>query len=514
MSLSDTPSPDAPSSETALLDAPSSAAGRPERPGVDTGPSEKPLPDPLKVPDKVTVSDRLLADALSPDKRVLIVDDDRVMQEMLSDYLSMENLEVHLSPRGVDLVAHARELDARVIIADLVMPGMGGLDVLERLARGPSHTEVIIVTSYGTVESAVRALRLGAFDYLQKPVSPEALRASVLRALEAQRLVRAHASLARHVELRESCQRILHTNDRGRLIEEAVSALCAVTGTKAGLCVTWEWGKREHQVAATGLSEEAAAALAGRIEETILRGNPERAIVVEGEGAPPMLLVPVSRGDVSAALVAVNPGPAGFTSAHAEDASFLGEHVSFALLATQRQGESHAHAFVDELTGLYNARYFDVVVARELSLASVAGQAPRSFSVLLLNIDHLRQVNDRFGHLTGSKVLVEMGRVLRRCVREVDPVFRYGGDEYAVLLRGADKQGALHVADRIRKSVEAHPYLAREGLDLRLTASLGIATFPEHATSKDALIDLADRALLAGKQGGRNAVHVATELPS
>ena len=102
-----------------------------------------------------------------------------------------------------------------------------------------------------------------------------------------------------------------------------------------------------------------------------------------------------------------------------------------------------------------------------------------------------------------------MGRVLRRCVREVDPVFRQGGDDFAVLLRGADTTGALHVAERIRRSVETHPFQSREGLDLRLTISASVVTYPDHATSKERLVDLAEGTLHLGKRGGRNAVHLA-----
>src|SRR5207245_688821 len=168
-------------------------------------------------------------------------------------------------------------------------------------------------------------------------------------------------------------------------------------------------------------------------------------------------------------------------------ASYLGEHLCFALHHLLRATGPQELSFLDELTGLYNSRYFDVVVGRELAIAEASGSAARSFSVLALDIDDLRSVNDRLGHLTGSKVLVEIGRVLRRCVREVDPVFRYGGDEFTILLRGADAQGAAVVAERIRRSIEAHPFLAREGLELRLTACIGVASFPEHAGTKEQL---------------------------
>ena len=443
--------------------------------------------------------------------RVLIVDDDRVMQEMLRDTLAADDLDVAVCPHGTDLVTCVHEQHVRVVIADFIMPGAGGFELIERLASRRPEVELVVLTSYGTVESAVRAIRLGAFDYLQKPVSPEALRATVLRALESQRCLRSHPSLALHTTLHDACSRLLLTDNRAALEAAGIAALCAVTGARSGLFVSWNWEKGEHQLATHALDDTRAAEIASRVEELVLRLAPERPCVIPDEGGTPMLVVPLARAEVSAALIAVGPPPLGFVRGHLDDAAYLAGHLSFAMLSTLRHGEGHAQGFVDELTGLHNTRYFDVVLQRELVVGRGDGGSIRAFSVLLLNIDYIRRVNDRLGHLTGSKVLVEMARVLRRCVREVDPVFRYGGDEFAVILRGTDKQSALHVAERIRKAIEAHPFLAREGLDLRLTASLGIAAFPEHGQAAEVLIDLADRALLQGKRDGRNAVHVATE---
>jgi two-component system cell cycle response regulator len=444
---------------------------------------------------------------------VLIVDDDRLMREMLADYLRVDGMVVRVAASGEEALRLLAHEPADVVVADLVMPGMGGLDVLDRLTRRQPHPEVIVVTGYGTVESAVRSLRMGAFEYLQKPVSPEVLRGTVARAVELKRLLGQDDEVRRSVDLFLSCRRIVGLSERARVFEQGLATLLTCTSARAGLFVVWEWGKSDLEVAVRlGLCEERALALAREVEAIVLREAPERPLLTTLQDGEQVLIVPLSRGDqVSAAMMACQLPEAGFDAARLREAAFLGEHLCYALQNLMKTSEPQDVAFMDDLTGLYNARYFDVVLAREISATQITGGAGRSFAILLLNIDHLRGLNDRFGHLTGSKVLVEMGRVLRRCVREVDPVFRYGGDEYTLMLRGADSRGALQVAERIRRSIEAHPFLAREGLDIRLTASIGVVCFPEHGSTRERLLELADGALFRAKKTTRNVVVLAEE---
>jgi diguanylate cyclase (GGDEF)-like protein len=138
----------------------------------------------------------------------------------------------------------------------------------------------------------------------------------------------------------------------------------------------------------------------------------------------------------------------------------------------------------------------------------------RPFSVLFMDLDHFKGVNDLHGHLSGSQLLVEVARVLRSCVRDEDVVVRYGGDEYVLLLVGIDSGGGLKVAERIRRAVEDHRFLSREGARVRVTTSIGLASFPEHASTKADILDLADRAMYRGKKSTRNVVYMASkDLP-
>jgi two-component system cell cycle response regulator len=118
-------------------------------------------------------------------------------------------------------------------------------------------------------------------------------------------------------------------------------------------------------------------------------------------------------------------------------------------------------------------------------------------------------VNDAHGHLVGTRVLVEAGSVLRSCVRETDTVVRYGGDEFVVLLVETRAEEAILVAERMRKMIEEKLFGLESGLDIRLTISIGIAAFPEHATTKQHLLNLADQAMYRGKDSTRNVVYLA-----
>lgn len=163
--------------------------------------------------------------------------------------------------------------------------------------------------------------------------------------------------------------------------------------------------------------------------------------------------------------------------------------------------------FTDDLTGLYNQRYLEVILDREISLSK---RSDVNFSVLFLDMDHFKNVNDTHGHLIGSRLLFEVGQEIKRTLRESDVCFRYGGDEFLIILAHTGLDDAVVVAERIRVQVEKKRFLAREGLDIRLTASIGVAAVPDHATSKTQILKAADAALYGVKKAVRNKVITAT----
>ncbi|NJD61738.1 MAG: GGDEF domain-containing protein [Deltaproteobacteria bacterium] len=187
--------------------------------------------------------------------------------------------------------------------------------------------------------------------------------------------------------------------------------------------------------------------------------------------------------------------------------NFFYRQARFALLNAERSVQTQNLIYIDDLTKLYNSRYLNVVLDRELKRSE---RYRNFFSVLFMDVDFFKRVNDAYGHLVGSRVLVEVGAVLRSCVRETDTVVRYGGDEFVVLLVETNAEDALLVAERMRKMIECKTFGQDFGLAIRLTISIGIAAFPEHASSKQHLLSMADQAMYRGKDSTRNVVYLAT----
>jgi diguanylate cyclase (GGDEF)-like protein len=169
---------------------------------------------------------------------------------------------------------------------------------------------------------------------------------------------------------------------------------------------------------------------------------------------------------------------------------------------------AEALSVTDDLTHLYNSRYLNTVLRRETKRASRSG---RPLSLLFIDLDGFKGVNDTHGHLAGSRALVEAAAVIRGSARETDVVSRFGGDEFALVLPDTGGEGAFAVGDRIRERLAAHVFLASDGLAIHLTASVGVATLPDVAASADELIAAADRAMYAVKDSGKNGIQAASE---
>ena len=184
------------------------------------------------------------------------------------------------------------------------------------------------------------------------------------------------------------------------------------------------------------------------------------------------------------------------------------EAPAFALHSTLRLQRAEGLSVTDDLTQLYNSRYLNQVLHRETKRATRSG---RPLSLLFLDLDGFKTINDNHGHLFGSRALVEAAHVLRMSARETDICVRFGGDEFAVVLPDTGTEGALAVGERVRQRLAAHHFLGSEGLNIRLTASVGIATLPGTALSADELLKAADGAMYRVKEAGKNGILVAFE---
>lgn len=163
-------------------------------------------------------------------------------------------------------------------------------------------------------------------------------------------------------------------------------------------------------------------------------------------------------------------------------------------------------SITDDCTGLYNARHLFSMLSEEVHRSRRFGY---EFSLLFLDLDHFKRVNDEHGHLVGSKLLAQVGQALRENLRLVDAAFRYGGDEFAILLPQTSKDAALLVAQRLMTVFHSRQWLTGEGVALSLRASIGIASFPDDATSPQAIVQRADEMMYQVKQSGRDNVALA-----
>src|SRR4029078_4922247 len=160
------------------------------------------------------------------------------------------------------------------------------------------------------------------------------------------------------------------------------------------------------------------------------------------------------------------------------------------------------------LTRLYNSRYLNLSLRRETKRAV---RTNRALSMLFIDLDGFKAVNDTYGHMYGSRALVEAAAVIRSSARETDVVARFGGDEFAGIPPETDSEGATMVAERIRDRIAAHSFLTADRLDVRLTASVGIAPLPDVAASAEELMQAADKAMYKVKVTGKNCIYLAAE---
>ena len=336
---------------------------------------------------------------------------------------------------------------------------------------------------------------------------------------QARRLVREELATER------ACEPLADCLEPGKLYSMAIDLLLNQLGRNRGIALfAPSPAPRSPGVAARGFDDETGDEICRQvIEEKAIEaamGLGDVAVVPWGPlhhvlgrvgvGAPGSLLSVPLRGEESeAGHVWILGEGRRFDSADLAAARTIARRASAALSTAERYHHAKERAFVDDVTGVFNARYLLATADNEIQRAARYGNP---LSVLFLDLDRFKGVNDRFGHLIGSDTLRALAELLGQCVRQVDTLARYGGDEFTILLVDTDHATALLVAERIRARVEEHLFEAGRDGHHQLTISIGVATCPEHGEGREILLDAADKAMYRAKSWGRNKVCSADDL--
>ena len=425
-------------------------------------------------------------------------------------------LEEFLATRPVDL-----------ILVDLSLPGPGGGSILQSLRRLPANADLPILALTGTSpeDASVEALGLGASDVMTKPVRVRELLARIRTHLRAGRALNQARAEARSQAALVALLQELTTNLPQRDLLQVLVRQVA-TGLRIPRCSI-----------IFGKPGGSRATVAAASENPMLRDLPVEidrypeirqalstgeVVLVEDAAAHPLyesvsgtettssLVLPFSlRGERAGVFfLRTGPGDPPLGDADLRFAARVVESAAAAIEKSQDHEESRHResamrqlAETDPLTGLFNRRALDERLKREVERATRYGTV---LTCVMIDIDHFKAANDRFGHQAGDKVLAQFAEMLRREQRAVDTVARYGGEEFVVLLPETGSAGARLFADRILRRVTLAAFGPPE-VPIALTISIGLATFPdERAGDAEGLVQLADRNLLRAKSDGRN----------
>ncbi len=467
--------------------------------------------------------------------RILLAEDHPDQAEFVKRILKRHDRthEVKVATDGMACLQALSEGPYDIVILDYSLPRKNGLEVLAEMRAQGKDVPVIMVTGQGDEQIAVRAMKSGANDYIVK--TEESLRGLpniLVKTVENDRLRRkVDAVRAREKYLNELCFAIATELNPETLLEKLTQGAVRLFGADASWAFLCNGGSsaieifKTHGIAFQPEAPKGPVAGLGLLEALARTSAPihleDATRDARYPGTPshtpqmgPLIGIALGAADQLwwGGLAVVRFGRAedeqyeGARPFEEEDAALLRTLGLQAATAIRNAGihrEAERQAITDSLTGLYNHREFQRTLREEVDRAIRYG---REFTLLMIDIDRFKTVNDSYGHPVGDAVLAELASRLKQALRASDLVARYGGEEFAVILPETGEKTALMVAERLREAVAARPFATPAGGATAVTVSGGIATFPLDASEREALINAADQALYFAKNAGRNRV--------
>lgn len=457
---------------------------------------------------------------------ILVVDDDPSICDTLTTMLQYKGYRTTVARNGREALALARQDPPDLVLLDVMMPEVDGLQACRAFKQDPELADVriLMVTARNGREDVVLALEAGASDYVTKPFFIDELVARIRTNLEVKRYNDDLAAMLR------ISQAVSSSLDIDRVLYTIVSELAEVVQSDRASLIKIVDHQSGYVVATQDDPDLRNFRINLEIYPEIQRASEEqRVVVVEDTHSDPLMTgvldqLPMRKSVLIVPLQVMHEELGSYVlQSSREYRPYTESEITFAQVVASAAANGLANAALyeqvesdnqrltrlantDDLTGLFNHRHFYQRLEEEYKRAERYGS---DLSLILLDLDHFKLINDTAGHPQGDAVLRELATVLHRTTRETDLLARYGGEEFAMLLPETHLAGAFQQAERLRRQIKAHYFEALLGKPL--TISCGVACLPFSTESfkpprhrQDALIAWADQALYTAKRGGRD----------
>ncbi len=448
--------------------------------------------------------------------RVLIVDDIPANVRLLQARLESDYYEVLTASDGRMALDVAHDAQPDIILLDVMMPEVDGFEVCRQLKDNPEtgHIPIILLTALDGRDERLMGLEAGADDFLTKPVD------DVLLMARLQALVRLK-QMADDLRSREANSRRVGLADNN-LYQRQISAtgnILILDDNERQASRTLQQLGEEHRCAFETDPAKALKIAAGRVDLVVLNlmcksFDPLRWVAQlrtnEVTRQRPVLAI-ANAEDRRAMLKAFELGvndvilrPIDVEELRVRARTQI-KRKRYGDFLRNSLDRSLELAVTDPLTGLNNRRFLDHQLNMLLARHIKGGEA---MSVLMLDIDFFKRINDTYGHDAGDEVIREFARRVSLNVRAIDMPCRFGGEEFVVLMPDTDQEAALNIAERVRAYVAEAPFVLADGRTLDVTVSVGVATSQGLGDSPEGLLKRADQGVYEAKQSGRNRVVV------